>query len=411
MTEQNAAFKERDARVKKAISLRQADRVPFVPYMGSFFALGYDLTIYEAMKDLPSAIPTMESFPREYTPDLLYAPSFMPIDVMEQAQAKNLRWPGPYWDMPLNAPYQYLDENFLQDDEWDEYMKDPSRFLLRKVLPRKYGAFEGLKDLNLHALVAQAPISLSAGALPDVKKGLENLLKVCETAAYSASEKAKIPARAIELGYPVYGTAIATSPFDEFADCIRGLMQSLMDLHTDPMRLNEAVERWAEISVPAKVAQAKAMHAQYALVPLHCGLDEFMSPENYDKYYWPQLKQLLLSLIAEDITPFVLCEGHYNSRLDTISDIPPGKVIYLFEKVDMQQAKEKLCKTACIAGNLDTSLLISGSVNDVIRETRKLIDVCAPGGGYIMSNSLSIDNAKHELLKAWQETTLSYGVY
>ncbi|MCL2492779.1 MAG: hypothetical protein FWF33_01905 [Clostridiales bacterium] len=405
-------FKERDARVKKAIRLEQADRVPFVPYMGSFYALRYDgVTMYEAMKDLTSMIPPMERFLEQYDPDLLYAPSFYPIDVMEQAGAKNLRWPGPYWDMPLDAPYQYLDECFLQDDEWDEYLKDPTRFLLRKVLPKKYGAFEGLENLSIYALVAQAPVSLSAAAAPGVKEALENLLKIGETAANAAREKAKISLRAIELGYPVYATAVATSPFDEFADCIRGLMPTLMDLCENPLRLNEAVERWAEISIPAKVGQAEAMHAQYALVPLHCGLDEFMSPENYDKYYWPQLKRMLLALIAKDITPFVLCEGHYDTRLDTISDITPGKVIYLFEKVDMALAKQKLGKTACIAGNLDTSLLISGTVDEVVKATKKLIDTCAPGGGYLMSNSLAIDNARHDLIEAWRETTLAYGVY
>jgi hypothetical protein len=40
-----------------------------------------------------------------------------------------------------------------------------------------------------------------------------------------------------------------------------------------------------------------------------------------------------------------------------------------------------------------------------------MLDVCMPGGGFIMNCSIVLDNYKEELLDAWHEATLKYGVY
>lgn len=45
------AYNERLERVSKAISLEEADRVPFVPKLGTFIAESYGLNNYAFMKD------------------------------------------------------------------------------------------------------------------------------------------------------------------------------------------------------------------------------------------------------------------------------------------------------------------------------------------------------------------------
>ena len=86
-----------------------------------------------------------------------------------------------------------------------------------------------------------------------------------------------------------------------------------------------------------------------------------MSPDDYHDYYWPPLKRLLDELIQNGITPMVMCEGSYYTRLEVLKEIQKGKVVYFFEKQDMKKAKEILGGTACIAGNFDTGLLMHGT--------------------------------------------------
>jgi hypothetical protein len=402
----------RSARVQDAVLLKKPDRVPFIPTVQNFYALGYDITIYEAMKNLKSIIPALEKFASQYSPDLFYLPSLFPIDVMERAGAKNLRWPGPYWGLPDNTPYQYIDQSFIEDDDdWERFMTDPTAFLIRKVLPGRYEAFEGLGVLDIHGLCAQAPLSLAGAALPPVMTALQNLLESAQLAYKAIGEMTEIAMHVVNMGYPTWSNFVPMSPFDEFADLIRGIMPTMMDMLTDPERLDEAVTRWGDVTIPSYITRAKIMHAKYAMIPLHCGVDEFMSVENYNKYYWPHLKRLLMALIGADITPIVLCEGKYYTRLETLTDVPKGKVVYVFEQTDMKRAKEIVGHVACIAGGFPTQYLISGSTERAVDETKRLIDICAPGGGYIMSNSLALDNIDHKLMEAWYETTVTYGKY
>ena len=55
---------------------------------------------------------------------------------------------------------------------------------------------------------------------------------------------------------------------------------------------------------------------------------------------------MICALVENDITPYIFFgEGKYHQRLDIISDVPPGKVIYTFEDVDMRKAKRNCGKS------------------------------------------------------------------
>jgi uroporphyrinogen-III decarboxylase len=144
---------------------------------------------------------------------------------------------------------------------------------------------------------------------------------------------------------------------------------------------------------------------------MHAGTDEFMSPSDYEKFYWPGLKRTIEAIIDAGMIPYVFCEGKYNTRLEVLRDVPRGKVVYLFEQVDIKRAKKVLGDVACICGNISSTLLAHGKPEQVIEKTKELIDICAPGGGFIMDCSIIVDTATHENFSAWRDTTFTYGVY
>jgi uroporphyrinogen-III decarboxylase len=188
-------------------------------------------------------------------------------------------------------------------------------------------------------------------------------------------------------------------------------MPALMDLTLQPEKIKEAVDAWSEVVIPECLMQGKMAHAKNVMIPLHCGMDNMMSQENYEKYYWPSLKKMIETYVDADITPVVICEGPYDKRIETLTDVPKGKVVYLFENVDMKRAKKMLSDVACIGGGFDTRLLLSGSKERVVEATKRLIDEAASGGGFVMSNSHALDNAERELVSAWYEATMKYGCY
>jgi uroporphyrinogen-III decarboxylase len=60
-------------------------------------------------------------------------------------------------------------------------------------------------------------------------------------------------------------------------------------------------------------------------------------------------------------------------------------------------------------GNVPSPLLQVGSVTEVEEYCRKLIETCGKGGGFILSNGSSIDEAKPENVKAMIDSVKKYG--
>ena len=401
----------RDIRNKTAISLHEPDRVPFMPSMNNFYALHYGVTIEESMKDARSLIEPMRKFCADYNPDWVWNPVPFPIKPMETIQHKQARWPGSYYNLPENTPYQYVDKSYLSEDDWEEYFADPSGFILHKVLPNKYGALEGLKYINPYAMTGHCILSYMQFANPAVQQALKTLLQVGNEVAEYMQGGIELTMSIIQNGFPVYGGSPACIPFDDFADSIRGLMDLCMDLVTDPEIVDEAIQKLGDITIPAAIANAKMAHCGDLFLPLHCGVESFMSVENYEKHYWPSLKRMINAAVEADLTPIVFCEGKYNSRLEILTDVPKGKVIYNFEDVDFAEAKRILGPYAAIGGGMSTHTLMSGTPEQVEEETKRALDILAPGGGFFMSNSIALDEVSPENMHAWRNALDKYGCY
>jgi uroporphyrinogen-III decarboxylase len=147
-------------------------------------------------------------------------------------------------------------------------------------------------------------------------------------------------------------------------------------------------------------------------MPMHKGLDGFMSLEQFKTFFWPSLKKVILSLIEENFVPLVLWEGDCTSRLEIIKDIPKGKAIYWFEQTDIFRAKEVLGDHVCIRGNVPATLLCVGKPDDIVVYCKKLIDVVGKGGGFILDGAIGVpDEARVENVRAMANTTREYGVY
>jgi len=157
------------------------------------------------------------------------------------------------------------------------------------------------------------------------------------------------------------------------------------------------------------VEEARGSGQPYIFIPLHWGLDGFMSPEQFKTFYWPSLRRIVLYLIENGLVPLVLWEGTCASRLEMIGDIPPGKAIYWFERTDLLKAKEILGEVVCLRGNVPTSLLNTGTPGEVDEYCKRLIRVVGKGGGFILDGAASIpDEARIENVKAMAESVRKY---
>jgi uroporphyrinogen-III decarboxylase len=108
----------------------------------------------------------------------------------------------------------------------------------------------------------------------------------------------------------------------------------------------------------------------------------------------------------------LFAEGSYNQRLEYIGDFPKGWVTWMFDQTDMANAKKMIGDRCCIAGNVPASVVITGTPKQVKEHCRRLIETCAPGGGYILSGGCSATETKNPAnFRVFMEAAREYGVY
>jgi uroporphyrinogen-III decarboxylase len=206
---------------------------------------------------------------------------------------------------------------------------------------------------------------------------------------------------------------LVEAPFDFMSDTLRGMKGIFLDMRRCPEKLLAAEEKAARFQLEYAIAAAANMpEEKTAFFPLHRGSDGFMSLDQFERFYWPQLKRMLLRLIEEGITPIVFYEGIWDERLQYLTELPKGKTIGYFAGTDIFKAKEVVGNTMCIAGGMPASLLTGGTVQQVRERTRKVCEVAGKGGGFIMTSSTGeLEGCKPELVQAWVDATREFGSY
>ena len=183
------------------------------------------------------------------------------------------------------------------------------------------------------------------------------------------------------------------------------------DLIEERENVKRALEIFGELHLRRSLQFCKATGKRYAWVMLHKGFDNFISDEDYRELYWPYLQKWIVGLVEEGITPVVYTEGAYNTRIKYLKDVPKNKVIYHFENVDMKLAKQELGDVACLMGGFPVYTVRYGTPEQIDEQVKELLDIVAPGGGYLFATGYSLEDCPEENMEALLQAVDKYGKY
>jgi uroporphyrinogen-III decarboxylase len=407
-------YHERVVRHKKAMMCEIPDRVPVQLPSANFPAYYAGYSMKRVMNDYDAMerawIKFMEDFYEDM--DIFRGPGEVhPARAMELIDYKSLKWPGHGLGDEVNA-YQFVEEAIMEADEYKLLIEDPSDFSFRFLIPRTVGTlkplsrFPPLNTLMFLFLTVAYPFED-----PNVRAAFQSLISAGEEMQRWRSHIKAVEKASREAGFPSSFGALAIAPFDVIADFLRGTKGVILDMYRCPEKLLEAVDRMTGLTIQRLISTLNASGGFNVSFPLHKGDDTFMSRKQFEKFYWPSLKKVMDALIEEGISLRMVAEGRYNQRLDYINDFPKGWVTWHFDQTDMATAKKVVGGTCCISGNVPASTVITGTSKEVKECCRKLIETCAPGGGYILTGGAAATEAKAENLRAFMEAAEEYGVY
>jgi hypothetical protein len=381
------AFEARWKRLMDCVQGRTPDRLPVALYATFWLAkyggisckdLMYD---YEKTKDLAERA-ALEMDPDVVAPNLTAGTIWGPS--LEALGFKQLQWPGH--GVGDHQPYQYLDREYMLGEEYEEFLFDPTAFYLRKYLPRIGGVLEGLADMpylpGMHYF--RLISGLRGFAHPQVRESLEKLFKAAEEAERMAAHNAEFVSRITARGYPRDAGSSTGAPYDVLADYFRGARGMMTDLFRNRDRLLALLDKMRVVLTKMTIDNARAAGHPIVMIPIHWAPDAFMSEKQFKEFYWPTFRQMMLDMIDAGLIPMPLWEADCSKRLEIIADIPKNKAIYWFERTDLVKAHEVLGDTVCLRGNLSSSLLTTGTPDEVDAAVRHLVQNVFNRGGRLL---------------------------
>ncbi len=407
-------YMQRLTRLLKVYMNEVPDRVPVSLPSGNFPAYYAGGNLHKAMYDDAFALEAWMKFLNDFKdsmdtiggPGLIYAgPSLEALDM------KLLKWPGHGLGLNVNS-FQYVEGEYMKADEYDALLEDPSDFALRKLLARGVGSLKALENLTPFSHFLGMPMSLALPfSRPEIQKAFQALIDAGKITQKRQEKLMAFSEATLAEGFPALRGGLAVAPFDVIGDSLRGTQGVILDMYRQPQKLLAAIDMVTPKVIRQSIKSVNDMGGVMVMFPLHKGDDTFMSDKQFEKFYWPSLKKFADELIKEGIMVSMFAEGKYQRRLDFIHDFPKGWVHWLFDQTNMADAKRIVGRTCSISGNVPSSVMCTSTAKEVKEYCRKLIETCAPGGGYLLTGGCGATETNAANLRAMMEAALEYGVY
>jgi hypothetical protein len=412
--EARASYQYRAGLIKDAIQLKKTpDRVPVVP-LAVFAPIGlYGYTAQQAMYDPHILGKACLDYTRDYDVDAtMIPPMVMHGPALEVLGYHLYKWPG-HGIKDVHG-YQFIEKEYMKAEDYDHFIADPSDYWFRVWLPRTHSALEPLAQMpplyGTMELPMAGPWLCTLGA-PPIQEAYKALLEAGRISFEWIQALMPYLGQILASGYPMYAGGFSKAPFDVLGDSFRGTAQLMMDLYRRPQKVLEALDRLVPLMVGLGVGGAMANNNPLVFIPLHKGADGFMSNEQFEKFYWPSLKKVMIGIADNGCVPVGFVEGGYNQRLEYLTEVPEGQSLFIFDRTDMARARKILGGKSCIGGGFPVSLIMTGDAQQVEAETKKLLEAAAGDGGYILSVGCAMDEAREHTLKAFMQAGKKYGKY
>lgn len=406
-------YQEREKRVTDTIALKIPDRVPIMLELSYFPAKYCGITCEAAYYDYDKWLNAYCRTVEDFDPDILWITPFFPGTVFDLLKPKQLVLPGQ--DISPHQAHRFIEAEFMKSDEYDLFLDDPTDFMLRFYLPRIMGALEPFSNLPPFSEMThdyrEVTTLAETLASPEVIGALEMLMKAGHEMLKWHEQRVAFGETVENLGVPLHGTITVSMPFDMISYHWRGLLGIYKDMFNQPDKLLEVLEKLLHIQIKKALIRAKKGGRRRVFCALHRGSDIFLSPKQFETFYWPHVKKIVQALIDEGYTPCLFLEGDYTSRLEYFLEFPSRKVLARMDSSDINKVKEIFHGHICIMGNVPSSLLQVGSPQEVEDYCKRLIDEVGKDGGLIVAPRSSIDEANPENIKRMVDVTKEYGRY
>ncbi|GFN22372.1 MAG: uroporphyrinogen decarboxylase [Thermoanaerobacteraceae bacterium] len=383
-------FQERFKRYSVAMECGKPDKVPVVFPLGEWVIKYSDITLQEAYYDVDKATAVIDGVLKDLDFDVMFGSiNLWWPPMFDAVGCRQYKFPGIYFE--ADAGFQYVEEEFMKAEDYDDFIANPTQWLVENYLPRVNEEFS--EPGSYRATVA--------------------LIKGAAGFAMHNGKTAQVAQKwSQEFGIVPYGTGMTKAPFDTLGDSLRGTRGILLDLRRRPDKVAAACEAIVPHNIAFGMITSAGDTSLPCFAPLHKGAYPFLSLEQWDKFYWPTWKKVIEGLWALGKRVFFFAEGDWTPYLERIAQLPDKSIVFCIDLTDAQKAKKVLGGRFCLYGGVPTTLLTYGTPQEVKDCVKRAIDELAGDGGFVLAaGGVVMGDAKRENIEAMLEAARQYGAY
>ncbi|UNC91348.1 uroporphyrinogen decarboxylase family protein [Candidatus Contubernalis alkaliaceticus] len=385
MTDKEKLFQERVNRFMTTADLQEPDRVPVLSLVDTY-AIAYANSTVEECLENPEK--EREIYGKIYKD--IYFDGAMEFGFSRAMKVYDALGSSAYFISEDGVTLQHRENCPMLPEDYDEFIADYKKFTDNVFFKRKY---------------------------PNLNKPYPENKEALKKAAYEAAHLGKKISDNVkylqDMGIPLIAGKLSLAPLDIIFDFYRGFVGTTLDIRRVPEKIKEAAEILVDYSIGLATGGADKMDPfPWVMTPLH--IPTYLGPEKFGKFYWPSYKKFLLAVHERGGKVFAALEGLWDNYYEYLQELPKGLMIATLERDDIFKAKKAIGNTITLSGGMPLDKLKLGTKQECIDYAKKLVDQCAPGGGYIFTTNLvllSSGDANPENLKAVNEFVHEYGKY
>ena len=386
-------YEAKERRVLDAIFMqKEPDRVPVTTGGLNFFPPKYaGITCADYMFDHKKMKAAYIKTITDFDFDMTFPSSLLSFGrLMTASQFNLIKIPGR--DITVNSGYQYNEYDRLKTEEYDEFLERGLDFLIDTMVPRISGIYK-MKKIKRPAYTGRIFLELLGW--------LGTAIQIL------AEEKA--------MGQYNLMTSIAVSPFDIMSFMFRDFNSLIRDMmkKESKVQLAELLNKMEPRLTPLLSALPKFFGYNGIFFPSERAFS--LSPRQFEEFYWPTLKKMIISFVKAGNIPFLVWESDVTHIIHFLLELPTSisrRCCLMVDQSDIFEVNRILDGHMAIQGNVPLSTMCVGTPKDVEKYCEKMFAELKPGGGFINCAALGIpDEAKPENVHALINYTQKYGKY
>ncbi|MFA0814870.1 MAG: uroporphyrinogen decarboxylase family protein [Anaerofustis sp.] len=383
------SYNERLDRVYTTLYHKEPDIVPLFIGFGTY-AIGYaDARVEEMEADWKKEVEIyLKPHERLYA-DAVYTAGL----VFDSTFARCIGSPAHFISED-GQTVQHHEQSPMQEDEYDQLIADPEKFIFNVCLPRT------AKKL--------------AGTTAEKKESILSFMQHLgdKTMAWNTiTERLKS-----EYNRPVLASgAFAYPPMDILFDYLRGFKGIATDMRRQPEKLLAGIEaledfawKFMGINDDTKSLPEFPPFATMFHVPT------FLSPKQFETFFMPSYERMTNRINELGGKLIMFLEGKWDNKYDYLSNMSKNFAFGIVEGDDIFEAKKRIGDTICLIGGMPLQTLKYGTPEQCKDYAKRVVDECAPGGGFLFGTSrelLSKGDLNYENLVETYDFVHNYGKY